>query len=166
MHTTSLRSALANVFQIPLRPAATKALNIKSTSNPIRINGQNPSTTPSSLLQALSSSFSTTAVRAAKKGGRPKKDQRISMYLFPIFLIVFGVAGLRWPSLGCAKIRTRGDGTRNPSGDPSMPHHAATSPTHHLQSMLTLFLLLPSSSHPLFPIPPHDPTTATPPILP
>lgn len=90
MHASSIRSALASAFQIPLRPSTqSKAIR---TLQPARLlslssrstNGLVTTATPKSLaasVPSLRSSFSTTAARSAKKGKGAKKDQRISEWL-------------------------------------------------------------------------------------
>ncbi|KPI34290.1 uncharacterized protein AB675_8236, partial [Cyphellophora attinorum] len=63
MQHTSIRAALARVFQIPLRPSAQSIQHARSL----------PSTSPS-----LRSSFSTSASLQAKKGGKVKRDPKIT----------------------------------------------------------------------------------------
>jgi len=92
MHGSSIRSALASAFQIPLRPAAQStvlraiqparlvSLGSSSTNGLIKASATFAMPKPlTASLPSFRSSFSTTAARAAKKGrGHQKKDHRIS----------------------------------------------------------------------------------------
>ncbi|KAI1629321.1 hypothetical protein EDD37DRAFT_616684 [Exophiala viscosa] len=67
MHPSSIRAALANVFQIPARSIARHALPAVSPAS--NVTAPNP----------VKASFSTSAPRAAKKGGKVRTDRRITL---------------------------------------------------------------------------------------
>ena len=69
MHTSSIRAALASVFQIPARSTLRNTSALPSATIPTKATG------------AATASFSTSAPRAAKKGGKVRTDRRISASL-------------------------------------------------------------------------------------
>ncbi|EXJ87967.1 hypothetical protein A1O1_04894 [Capronia coronata CBS 617.96] len=69
MHASSIRGALAQVFQIPLRPTLRNAAGQISTG----------------ITTTTTSSFSTSASRAAKKGRGAKPDQRITLIRYFLY---------------------------------------------------------------------------------
>ncbi len=66
MHGSSIRAALAKVFQISLRPTVRNAIAAPASS------------TSTSSARTSSASFSTSPPHAAKKGGKARVDRRIS----------------------------------------------------------------------------------------
>ncbi|KAJ9619112.1 hypothetical protein H2204_012759 [Knufia peltigerae] len=80
MHGSSVRAALAKVFQIPLRPSLRNAV-----ANPAAASTSSSSNSTPSTPRTWKSAFSTSAVRAAKKGGKERLDRRISLIRFFLY---------------------------------------------------------------------------------
>ncbi|KAK4940382.1 hypothetical protein LTR10_019488 [Elasticomyces elasticus] len=73
MHVSSIRAALANVFQIPARSTARNTNALSAASLPTKATG------------AASASFSTSTPRAAKKGGKVRTDRRITLIRYFLY---------------------------------------------------------------------------------
>ncbi|KAL2436575.1 hypothetical protein ABEF95_012305 [Exophiala dermatitidis] len=78
MHVSSVRAALAQVFQIPIRPTLRNAVTI-----PTRSSTTGAGTVSTSIQNT--SSFSTSASRAAKKGKGGRPDQRITLIRYFLY---------------------------------------------------------------------------------
>ncbi|KIW53429.1 hypothetical protein PV05_09004 [Exophiala xenobiotica] len=73
MHGSSIRAALAKVFQISLRPTVRNAIAAPASS------------TSTSSARTSSASFSTSPPHAAKKGGKARVDRRITLIRFFLY---------------------------------------------------------------------------------